>query len=267
MDINKIKQSLEHEPGKITLFDSVDSTSSWLLEHGACGDICLSETQTSGRGRRGNQWVSPDAGNIYFSMCWCFKEVTEYWSLLGLLVGLAVAETLHEIGLRHHGLKWPNDIFWQERKLGGILLESQDQLGKVVVGIGLNINMPKQNELPSSQSKSQSLSQQISQPWVSLNEALGGKVVSRNQIVASMINHLQARFSEFPVLNRNEFLVEWKKWDVLAGKRVIIQQNGNEISGKVINIDKHGRIGVMLDDQVIQFFSSAEIKLTPKNRV
>lgn len=265
MDINKIKQNLKHETGKITLFDSVDSTSSWLMEHGACGDVCLSETQTRGRGRRGNQWVSPDAGNIYFSMCWCFEEVTEHWSLLGLLVGLAVADTLHEFGLRQHGLKWPNDIFWQDRKLGGILLESQDQSGKVVVGIGLNINMSEQNEGSPSQAMSQPLTQQISQPWVSLNEALGGKMVSRNQIVAKMMNHLQDRFSGFPYIDLDQFLKEWKKWDILAGKRVIIYQNGKEIAGKVINIDMHGRLGVKLENQTMQYFSSAEIKVVSGN--
>lgn len=253
LNVDEIKKNLNYECGKIKLFESIDSTSSWLLENGACGDVCLSETQTAGRGRRGNQWASPDAGNIYFSMCWCFKEITEHWSLLGLLVGTTVADALEELGLQGHGVKWPNDIFWQGRKLGGILLESQNQSGRVVIGIGLNINM--QDNLD------QALSKVISQPWVSLQEALGSKLMVRNQIVAIMMNHLQAMLLEFSKFNIDSFLRKWKIWDVLEGRLVIIQQNGIESSGKVMGIDKQGRIGILLDNQKIHYYSSADIKL------
>lgn len=255
LDINNIRKQLDHDCGKITAFDSIDSTSSWLLENGASGDVCISETQTAGRGRRGNQWVSPDAGNIYFSMCWHFDEISEHWSLLGLVVGIAVAETLKEFGLQQHGVKWPNDIFWQERKMGGILLESQDQSGRIVIGIGLNINMLDDIE--------SSGIQHISQPWVSLQEALGGKIVSRNQVIAKMMNILRARLSSFSELSLEDFLIEWKGWDVLSGRVVSIQQKEGESSGKVVGIDKHGRIGILLENQMIHYFSSVDIKLVP----
>lgn len=256
LNVKSIEQGLNYESGNITIFDSVDSTSSWLLENGACGDVCLSETQTAGRGRRGNQWVSPDAGNIYFSLCWCFKEITEHWSLLGLVVGIAMADTLKELGLDEPRVKWPNDIFWKERKLGGILLESKDQSGRVVIGIGLNVNMPDDIESSSNQL--------ISQPWVSLQEAMGANKVSRNRAVAIMMNNLRSRLVNFATLNIDNFLQEWKAWDVLSERLVTIQKNGNDSSGKVVGIDRQGRIGILMENQMVQYFSSADIKLVPR---
>jgi len=251
LDSNIIQQNLNQQYGKITVFDSIDSTNNWLLEKGDCGDVCLSETQTAGKGRRGNQWVSPDAGNIYFSLCYCFEEITEHWSLLGLLVGIAVAESLHELGLRDHGVKWPNDLFWDEKKLGGILLESQDQTGRVVIGIGLNVEMQNNND-------EQSV---ISQPWTSVQSALKGPSLSRNVIIATMMNRLQARLNAFSNISLESFLIDWQRWDILLGKRVTIHQNGRETSGKVATLDKHGRIGILHENKAIQYYSSAEIKL------
>ena len=107
--------------GKIHHFKNLDSTNTWLQKNGQCGDVCISDEQTAGRGRRGNQWLSPATGNIYFSIKWCFDspiQQIEHFSLLGLSVGIAVAEALADIGLQNHGVKWPNDIYWQQKKWG-----------------------------------------------------------------------------------------------------------------------------------------------------
>ena len=254
LDSDVIKQKLNCQCGKISIFESIDSTNSWLLQNGDCGDVCLSEIQTAGRGRRGNQWVSPNANNIYFSLCYCFEEITEHWSLLGLLVGIAIAESLQEVGLQNHGVKWPNDIFCNEKKLGGILLESQDQTGRVVIGVGLNVGM-QDNGLEQAG---------ISQPWTSLRSVLKDSIPSRNVIIATMMNHLQVRLESFSNLNLGHFLNEWQRWDILLGQRVIIRQNEKSISGKVTALDKHGRIGVLHQNKDIKFYSSADIKLIPE---
>lgn len=249
--MSKIRQYLTLESGAIHVFDSLDSTNTWLLKNGQCGDICLSEQQTSGKGRRGNAWVSPDAGNIYFSLCWCFEEITAHWSLLGLIVAVAVAETLADVGLSNHGIKWPNDIFWDDRKLGGILLESQDQSGRVVMGIGLNVSLESNLHVIEA----------IQQPWVSLNDAMDGAAPSRNLIIAGLINHLQKRLAGFSGFDFGKFNKEWQKWDVLSGRKVYFQQQDKRISGEVRGIDKYGRIAIYQENGVMEFFSSADVKL------
>ncbi len=248
LNIEKIKESTSC--GEIHYFDSINSTNSWLLENGNCGDICISEVQTMGRGRQGNMWESPE-GNIYFSFCKCFEEITEHWSLLGLVTGIAIAEALDDMGLTGHGVKWPNDIFWQQKKMGGILLETTGQSGKVVIGIGLNISLSYQTH------------EKIGQVAISLSEAMGEKVIApKEALFIHLIKRLQARVDDFENLKFDEFIKSWKTWNILEGKYVNFENQGTMISGKVINIDKHGRLGVLKSSGNIGFYSSAEIKVS-----
>lgn len=249
LNINKIKESTNC--GNIHYFDSVDSTNSFLLENGKCGDICISEIQTSGRGRRGNTWESPQ-GNISFSLCYCFNEITEYWSLLGLITGIAIAEALEDIGLKGHGVKWPNDIFWQQKKLGGILLETSDQSGKVVIGIGLNISLPSKTY------------EKIDQAATCLSEAMTttNDTFSKEILFTHLIKRLHARLSVFDNLNFDHFIKSWKTWDILQGKQVTFDHQGTIISGEVIKIDNHGRLGVLKHSGKLCYYTSADIKLT-----
>ncbi len=256
LDIEKIKKATGCRA--IHYFDSLDSTSSWLLKYGKCGDICISEEQTIGRGRRGNTWESP-RGNIYFSLCWCFAEMTENWSLLGLVTGIAVADALAELGLRRHGIKWPNDIFWEQKKLGGILLETADQSGKVVIGIGLNVFLSTQAE------------EKIGQAATSIDEAMGitdennslnEVVITKETIYIQLISHLQKKLNNFNNLDFDSFVETWKIWDVLQGRQVNFNYQNEKISGKAIGIDKFGRLRVLKSSGEINAYSSVEIKLT-----
>ena len=256
LDIESIRESTDC--GTIHYFDSLDSTSSWLLKYGKCGDICISEEQTVGRGRRGNTWESP-RGNIFFSMCWCFTEVTENWSLLGLVVGIAVADALAEMGLKGHGIKWPNDVFWNLKKLGGILLETADQSGKIVIGIGLNISLSTQVE------------DKIGQAATSINEVMGitdknhhfsDVVIAKETIYTHLINHLQKHLANFKSLIFDEFVETWKIWDVLQGRQISFNYQNEKVTGEAIGIDKFGRLKVLKSTGEINVYSSAEIKLT-----
>ena len=245
LDIDQIKESTAC--GTIHYFESLNSTNSWLLEHGQCGDICISESQTTGRGRRGNNWVSPQ-GNIYFSLCWCFNEMVEHWSLLGLVTGIAIAEALQDIGLTSHGVKWPNDIFWQQKKLGGILLETVDQSGKVIIGIGLNCTLLTDS------------SKMIGQPVISLAETMNNNV-SRDEVITRLIIRLNEKLNSFKRLNFDQFMQSWQTWDILRAEQVYFDHQGIEVSGEVVEIDKHGRIGILKNTGELCFYSSADIRL------
>ena len=187
LSIKQITQHFSHgfriaSKPQIHLFDCLDSTNTWLKNKGKCGDVCIAEQQTAGRGRRGKQWLSPDAENIYCSIKWCFKKTPEHFSLLSLVVGLSIAKALEKIGLTRHGVKWPNDIFWHGRKMGGILIEgisssSSKHRQQVVIGFGLNINMPE------------SMGKAIDQPWVSLSQAIN-VTVNRNQLLAFILESI-----------------------------------------------------------------------------
>ncbi|HLZ96715.1 MAG TPA: biotin--[acetyl-CoA-carboxylase] ligase, partial [Steroidobacteraceae bacterium] len=129
------------------LFD-VDSTNTRLLAAGAappgCADVVLAELQHAGRGRRGRRWVAPFGGSIALSMNWSFDDASRVNPALSLCVGVAIARALERAGASGIGLKWPNDIWFNDRKMGGILIEVRAEAGgpaHVVIGIGLNVRL------------------------------------------------------------------------------------------------------------------------------
>jgi len=247
MRIDKIKSVMPF--GEINYFESVDSTNDWLIDNGECGDICISEAQAHGRGRQGNKWISPKEGNIYFSLCWCFDDISKHWTLLGLVVGIAIAEALSDVGLRNHGVKWPNDIFWDNKKLGGILIETVGRSSKVIIGIGLNISLPEK------------YTQNINQAATSLEEALPNSTPSRDELLMALVIRLHQSLKSFSSLTFDNFLISWKKWDILQGEIISFSDQGKDVVGKVVEIDQHGRLGLLNSNGEVKYFSSAEIKM------
>lgn len=256
LSVSKIKNTFsDHSsassPPQIHLFDCLDSTNTWLKNNGQCGDVCIAEQQTAGKGRRGNQWLSPNAENIYCSLQWCFKTSPKHLSLLSLVVGLSIAEALDKVGLTEHGVKWPNDIFCQGKKMGGILIESvasSTQGIQVIIGIGLNVNMPDTE------------GESIDQPWISLNKVMAGRV-DRNQLLAILLVELIENLKGFESLKSEEFQESWQQWDVLRNQQVRILQDQQELQGLVEGIDAQGRIGIKLPSGQLGYYSSAEIRL------
>ena len=105
---------------------ALGSTNSELLRRSAPlrgTDVLLAERQTGGRGRRGRAWASPLAANIYLSLSRTFAGGLSRMGGLSLAAGVAVGEALRELGVAGVGLKWPNDVLVDGRKLGGLLVE------------------------------------------------------------------------------------------------------------------------------------------------
>ena len=130
------------------LFD-VDSTNTRLLAappppYGSA-DVVLSELQHAGRGRRGRPWIAPFGGSVALSMGWSFADASRASPSLSLCVGVAVARALARAGALGIALKWPNDIWFGDRKVGGVLIELRAEASgpaHVVIGVGLNVALP-----------------------------------------------------------------------------------------------------------------------------
>jgi BirA family biotin operon repressor/biotin-[acetyl-CoA-carboxylase] ligase len=129
----------------VEVLPEIDSTNTELMRRARAAQteptLLVAERQTAGRGRLGRPWQSAVGDSLTFSLGMPFSP--QDWSGLSLAVGLSVAESLHpEIGL-----KWPNDLWWQDRKLGGILIEAATvgQRSQVVIGVGINIR-PRASE-------------------------------------------------------------------------------------------------------------------------
>ena len=123
----------------VEVLPEIDSSNTELMRRARQGltepTLLVAESQTAGRGRLGRVWQSQPGDSLTFSLGLPFAP--KDWSGLSLAVGLSLAESLHP-DIR---LKWPNDLWWQERKLGGILIEAASMGGRsqVVIGMGINI--------------------------------------------------------------------------------------------------------------------------------
>ncbi len=123
----------------VEVLPEIDSSNSELMRRARAGQyeptLLVAERQTAGRGRMGRVWQSQPSDSLTFSLSLGLKP--QDWSGLSLAVGLSLAESLHP----DVGLKWPNDLWFEDRKLGGILVEAASMRGhsQVVVGVGLNI--------------------------------------------------------------------------------------------------------------------------------
>ncbi len=140
-----LQQALEPlVPGfAVAILEEVDSTNSELMRRARAGRmdpvLLVAEQQTSGRGRLGRQWQSSVGESLTFSLG--MPLAPRDWSGLSLAVGVSLAQSLHPA----IGLKWPNDLWFEMRKLGGILIETastgegREPSRYAVIGVGINI--------------------------------------------------------------------------------------------------------------------------------
>ena len=160
---NELSPETKSRIAEIEIHAELDSTNSRLMRLAACdsvplGTVCLAECQTQGRGRIGRVWHTPPGGNICLSLLWRFNDFNAF-SGLSLAIGVAIVRALRTAGVEGVGLKWPNDILWRERKLGGILVEVSGEAHdnhSVVIGIGLNVHIPPDRRHRPSVGRSQS---------------------------------------------------------------------------------------------------------------
>ena len=256
LDKEKILSKLSNEfRSKVVLevFDTISSTNDYLLrkEKNKNKDIkiCIAEEQTKGRGRRGKSWISPKFKNIYFSLNSYFKK--EDLSGLSIAVALSVSKVLTKINVMSL-IKWPNDLLVGNKKICGILIETAKvgELTKVVIGIGINVNME--------------YSELIDQEWTSI-KLEKKQSVDRNSIITEMINQLCITLNKFEQEEFDYFLKKFTSLDLLKDKEFTLKDKPNEtFIGK--GIDNKGLlIAQNLKDQRIVKFSSGEVSLKLKN--
>lgn len=218
---------------------SLGSTNSELLRRSAPlrgTEVLLAERQTGGRGRRGRQWASPLAANIYLSLSRAFAGGLSRMGGLSLAAGVAVGEALQQLGIAGVGLKWPNDLVVDGRKLGGLLVEGGGEFAgpaRAVIGLGLNVRMPAR------------IAATIDQPWIDL-DTLAGAPVSRNDVVAVLLTHLLPALDQFEQEGLAPFLQRYARLDVLAGRQVRVEDAGALHQGLACGLAEDGALRVSI---------------------
>jgi len=236
LDAGRIRQALEPVGLRIDVVDRCDSTNVALLraaERGeASGLVLAAELQTAGRGRLGRTWQSGLASALTFSLLWRFERPASGLAGLSLSVGAAVARALRGFGTEV-GLKWPNDLTWHERKLGGILIEIRgDALGPcaVVIGIGLNVRLRPAERAG------------IDQPVADLADA-GVAGVGRTELLAGILHEQACMLGEFAEHGFAARRDEWIAHHAHQGREVTLSgADGSHVTGIAAGIDDSGRL-------------------------
>lgn len=236
----------------IEILDHAPSSNALLLQHGApSGTVLAVEWQSAGRGRLGRTWHSALGDALTFSLLWRFESGLAALSGLSLAVGVGMMRALHELGVPGAGLKWPNDVLLNKGKLAGILLEAQgDMLGPsaVVIGIGLNLNVPE------------ALRERIDQPVSDLS-SLETPVPERNLVLAVSLKHLVAVLRTFAVHGFAPLRAEWESHHVHQNQPVkMLLTDGSQIAGTALGVTDDGalRLGTERGEQV---FNAGEVSL------
>ncbi|MFB0721839.1 bifunctional biotin--[acetyl-CoA-carboxylase] ligase/biotin operon repressor BirA [Aeromonas salmonicida] len=234
-------------------FPVIDSTNQYLLERVnqlQSGESCLAECQTAGRGRRGKPWISPFGCQLILSMYWRLEQGMAAAMGLSLAVGVAVVQALESLGYPGVELKWPNDLYYQGRKLAGILVEMSGSAGascNLVIGVGLNLAMPARE------------GERIDQAWSELRH-IQPELVDRNLLAARMLGHLQQAMLTFEQQGLSHFVDDWNRLDHFAGRPVRLLMGEQEIRGIARGIDDRGALRLETSEG-IKFYLGGEISL------
>lgn len=238
--------------GSVNVLPVIDSTNQYLLdrlEQLKSGDVCIAEYQQAGRGRRGRQWFSPFGANLYLSMYWRLEQGPAAAIGLSLVIGIVIAEVLQQLGAHDVRVKWPNDLYLNDKKLAGILVELTGKTGdaaQIVMGAGINLSMKSV------------ASEVVNQDWINLQQA--GVIIDRNQLAVSLIKELRQALIQFEGEGLTPFLSRWKQLDNYMNRPVKLIIGDREVFGIARGINEQG--GLLLEqDGEIKAWVGGEISL------
>ncbi|WP_342366018.1 bifunctional biotin--[acetyl-CoA-carboxylase] ligase/biotin operon repressor BirA [Pseudoalteromonas sp. S16_S37] len=233
----------------------IDSTNSELMRRVQnrqpleSGQILVAEMQQAGRGRRGRTWQSPFGANLYYSYYWRLDDGLQAAMGVSIAVGLAVYDAIKVLYNLDVALKWPNDIYLNNKKLAGVLVELDGQVEgpcHLVIGIGINLLMPD------------GASAQIDQPWTDLSSHAGS--IDKNLLVAVLTQRLAARLAKYQHSGLTQMTAQWNSLNAFAGEVVTLSTGQRQWRGVCEGIDAQGGI-VLRQDGVLKSYFGGEISL------
>ncbi|WP_298866932.1 biotin--[acetyl-CoA-carboxylase] ligase [uncultured Gimesia sp.] len=239
-------------------FESLASTNSWALHTHCSPDkttpvrrvnlptLVLTGKQTAGRGRGNNSWWSTE-GTLTFSLVVDVAQIQipiEQQPLIALATGLAVCETLEKhLPDKKLQLKWPNDVFLQNKKVSGILVETAANVpGLVVIGLGLNLN-----------NSFLSAVEDLKATGTSLYETTGQKF-SMTTTLIDLINGIENRLYDVAG-EQNQFMETWRKYCLLSGKTIRVNTGRETKTGQCLEIDDQGFLNLKTEAGIERIIS------------
>jgi BirA family transcriptional regulator, biotin operon repressor / biotin---[acetyl-CoA-carboxylase] ligase len=233
------------------LFD-VDSTNTRLLAAApppsGSADACLCEMQLAGRGRRGRRWIAPFGSGVALSVAWTFPDGARTLPALSLAVAVAITRALVRAGAVGISLKWPNDIWFQDRKIGGVLIELRAEGGgpaHVVIGVGINVVLSA-----AARAKIEADGARVA----AVADACAA-TPSRNLVAGAILDELLSMLGEFEREGFAAFRNDWMALDALCGRPAGVLLADAVVVGTARGVDEEGALLLETGDRVQRFVS------------
>lgn len=240
----------------ITYLEQTDSTQNIARQLSSSGisegQICIAETQTAGRGRMGRNWHSPQGKGLWFSIVLRPTIPLRDMSHLTLLTAVALCESIRTVTALPLGIKWPNDLLLDGKKVSGILLETiaeDDRVQSVICGIGISVNLQATDYPDELLTIAQSLAM------------AGGQAYDREQLLATFCNHFEALYDAYLEHGFSEIRARWEANSITLNKTVEVQQLNRTIAGQAIGIDEQGALLVLTSNGEVVRCYSGDVRL------
>lgn len=233
-------------------FPRVESTNKIALDMGRKGypegTVVIAEDQTAGRGRWGRKWHSPPEKSLLFSVILRPQLPPERIPQLTLVAGASTARTVHlQTGIKP-GIKWPNDLIYQGKKLSGILVEKA-ALTCLVLGIGVNVNQVRDDFPP-----------ELKNTAVSLR-VITGERIARVPLLQKILDNLEKDYLEYCRTGFSSIREYWLQYEAVLGKKVRISMGSREYYGEVTGLAESGELVVRSPQGEEIKFAAGEVTL------
>ncbi len=247
-DKEKLKVYISEYGCELFLYDEIDSTNTeakrYALSGGKCPAAFIADTQTSGRGRMGRSFYSPEGTGIYLSLLLPIHERSADVLRLTSAAAVAIRSAVFRMTGRDTKIKWVNDLYYNEKKIAGILCESffSDGYGFLTVGVGINLC-------------TESFPPEIAHTAGSLSAEGEGL---RQALAAECVREL---FRVWHDLGAPYIMDEYRRHSAVLGKEITYTENGKSLAGTAESIDDCGRLYVRDGAGTLHTLASGEISV------
>ncbi|WP_314404681.1 biotin--[acetyl-CoA-carboxylase] ligase [uncultured Granulicatella sp.] len=220
--------------------------------------IFISEEQTAGRGRLGRKFVSPSKTGLYISLCLFPTIALEDLSLITCATAVACVETIEQLSGKSLNIKWVNDLFYQDKKVGGILTEvisdfESQQVQSLIVGMGINL-------IENPQSFPEELHSIVGSIFSSKTE-YSNSSFNRNQFIATFLEKWTFYYQN---LSQREFISSYKEYSNVIGKSIKVIEGNQVYHAYAKDIDENGHLIIEKEDKSLHALSYGEVSIRTK---
>lgn len=246
---NEIINNIKNQINDVIILDETDSTNNYIKENINIikpNTLVIAKKQSSGRGRRGRSFISPEGG-LYLSILVDTNGNLNGSSYPTVATAVSVSHTLEECYGLSCDIKWVNDIYIKNRKLCGILCETTTIKNRIIIGIGINIITPKNG-----------FANEIANIATSLSEHI--EVFNLSEFVAKLYDGITAFAPEFDI---KSIINEYRKKSCVIGKEIYVLKNDNFINARAVDITDSASLVVEYPDRTTEtlFYGDISIKI------